>query len=108
MAEIYENSDRQTSYKYLLNSLQAAKRLGDKLYIADIYLEIGDYYYRQNANTQAIKAYLSAKHFTNNDTDLENKHKIEIRLKDLKIKLGEQKYNLTAEGFRYNDENPTS
>ena len=33
---------------------------------------------------------------------------IEIRLKDLKIKLGEQKYNLTAEGFRYNDENPTS
>lgn len=108
LAEIYENSDRQTSYKYLLNSLQAAKRLGDKLYIADIYLEIGDYYYRQNANTQAIKAYLSAKHFTNNDTDLENKHKIEIRLKDLKIKLGEQKYNLTAEGFRYNDENPTS
>jgi len=104
LSAIYETKDKQTGYKFLLSALQAAKRLKDKLYIASAYLETGDYYYRQKEYPQAIKAYLSAKHFLDSDTDKENKAKIEIRLKDLKIKLGEQQYNLTAEGFRYNDE----
>lgn len=104
LSAIYETKDKQTSYKFLLNALQAAKRLGDKLYIASAYLETGDYYYRQQQLPQAIKAYLSAKHFLDSDADKENKAKIEMRLKDLKIKLGEKQYNLTAEGFRYNDE----
>ena len=75
------------------------------MYISSAYLEIGDYYYRQNADLQAIKAYLSAKHFIDTEIDIENKTKIETRLKDLKIKLGTQKYNLIIEGFKYNDEN---
>ncbi len=104
LSAIYENRDKQTSYKFLLNALQATKRLGDKLYIASAYLEIGDYYYRQHQYPQAIKAYLSANHFLDTETDKENKSKIETRLKDLKIKLGETQYNLTANGFRYNDE----
>ena len=104
LSSFYEETDKQLSYKYLLNGLQAAKRLNDKLYIANAYLEIGDYYYRQKANVQAIKAYLSAKHFIDLENDLENKIKIETRLKDLKIKLGEEKYKLMIEGFKYNDE----
>ncbi len=104
LSAIYESSDKQTSYKYLLGALQAAKRLKDKLYIASAYLETGDYYYRQQQYPQAIKAYLSAKHFLDAETDKENKLKIDMRLKDLKIKLGEKQYNLTAEGFKYNDE----
>ncbi len=105
LSSLYEKTDKQTSYKYLLNALQAAKRLNDKLYISSAYLEIGDYYYRQNASSQAIKAYLSAKHFIDTDSDIENKMKIETRLNDLKIKLGEKKYKLSIEGFKYKDEN---
>lgn len=105
LSSLYEKVDKQTSYKYLLNALQAAKRLNDKLYISSAYLEIGDYYYRQNSDLQAVKAYLSAKHFIDVEIDIENKTKIETRLKDLKIKLGEQKYHLITEGFKYNDEN---
>ncbi len=105
LSSLYEKVDNQTSYKYLLNALQAAKRLNDKLYISSAYLEIGDYYYRQNSDLQAIKAYLSAKHFIDTEIDIENKTKIETRLKDLKIKLGTQKYNSIIEGFKYNDEN---
>lgn len=108
LSSLYENNDKQTSYKYLLSGLQAAKRLNDKLYIAGAYLEIGDYYYRQKANTQAIKAYLSAKHFIDTETDIENKNKIETRLKDLQIKIGKEKYKLIIEGFKYNDENQPS
>lgn len=104
LSAIYESTDKQTSYKYLLGALQAAKRLKDKLYIASAYLETGDYYYRQKQYPQAIKAYLSANHFLDAETDKENKLKIDMRLKDLKIKLGEKQYNITAEGFKYNDE----
>lgn len=108
LAAIHEPTNKQTSYKYLLNALQSTKKFGDKLFIASAYLEIGDYYYRQNLSVQAIKAYLSAKHFLDKDNDVENKQKIQVRLKDLKIKLGEQKYNSIAEGFRYHDETPSS
>ena len=105
LSSLYEKEDKQTSYKYLLTALQVAKRLNDKFYITTAYLEIGDYYYRQNANEQAIKAYLSAKHFIDKGNDLENKSKINIRLKDLKIKLGETKYSQFTESFKYHDEN---
>lgn len=105
LSEMYEQTNKENSYKFLLNALQAAKRLNDELYIASAYLKIGDYYYRQKDFVQAIKAYLSAKHFLNNETTKENKATVETRLKDLKIKLGEKLYTQTTENFRYNDGN---
>ena len=105
LSSLYEKEDKQTSYKFLLNALQSAKKLKDKLCISSAYLEIGDYYYRQSSNEQAIKAYLSAKHFIDNEIDVENKMKIDTRLKDIKIKIGDTKYNKILEDFNYNDEN---
>ncbi len=105
LANIYRNADKETTYKLLLNALQAAKRLNDKIYSASAYLEIGDYYYLQKAYKQAVKSYLSAKHFLSEDNDIENKAKIGTRLKDLEIKLGKVEYDSVVKGFRYNDEN---
>lgn len=105
LASIYQLSDKETAYKFLLTALQAAKRLNDNLYCAAAYLEIGDYYYRYGEFRQAVKSYLSARHFLNPENDAENKAKIDLRLKELQIKLGTEDFTTIVKGYKYNDEN---
>ncbi len=105
LAAIYESTNKQESYKYLLNALQHAKKTADNIYIATAYIEIGDYYYNNKDNTQAIKAYLSAEHYLNNDIDEEVKQKIQTRLNDLKIKMGQNAFIQVVEKFEYKNEN---
>ena len=104
LAQIYEQTDKTACFSYLTKALASAKQLKDNLYIASAHLEIGDYYYRERELIPALKSFLSAKEFMRNSKDEENEAKIETRLNDLKIKMGERMYNAILESFNGKNE----
>ena len=83
---------------FSFKALNAAKMLKDNVYIASTYIQIGDYYYQSNSNEDALKSYLLAKAILIKQPNPENVRKIDVRINDMKARLGTAKFNqLTSE-----------
>lgn len=92
IAELLANKDKILAKNHYILAIKAAKSVNDKFYIVNAYLKYGDFCAKYNDNKLAIKQYLKAKTFFNQNLNDENLQKISLRLNDLKIKLGKDKY----------------
>lgn len=84
----------------MFKALEAAKNLKDNVYIASTYIQIGDYYYQANSNENALKSYLLAKAILIKQPNPENVRKIDVRINDMKSRLGNAKFNELAARFQ--------
>lgn len=103
LAQICEKVKPELVIKYRLKALSGAKRLQDKYYIINAYLETGDCYYKVKNDKKALKAFLLAKDIlieTNYSKD--DLMKIDIRINDLKVRLGSATFEKVIEGYKNN------
>lgn len=88
LAAIYSNIDSDITYTYLNDALECARKSGYDFETAISLLELGDYYYNLKQNEQALIYYFQAKNILGSNTSKENIERIDSRINDMKVKLG--------------------
>lgn len=100
LASIYQTKSLTIAIDFSFKALNAAKNLKDNVYIASTYIQIGDYYYQANSNENALKSYLLAKAILIKQPNPENVRKIDVRINDMKARLGNAKFNELVSEFQ--------
>ena len=100
LATIYQAKSLTFALDYSFKALDAAKKLNDNVYTASTYIQIGDYYYQSNQTTDALKSYLLAKALLLKQPNPENVRKIDVRINDMKTKLGTATFERIASEFQ--------
>lgn len=100
LATIYQAKSLTFALDYSFKALDAAKKLNDNVYTASTYIQIGDYYYQSNQTKDALKSYLLAKALLLKQPNPENVRKIDVRINDMKIKLGTATFERIASEFQ--------
>lgn len=94
MSQIAELSAPELVKDLLLKSLNAAKKTNEHICVTNAYIELGDYYLRNNDLQKALKNYVLAdKSLVKDDFYEENRKPILLRLDDLRLKLPSDIYN---------------
>ncbi|HNW25313.1 MAG TPA: hypothetical protein PLG15_02355 [Candidatus Gastranaerophilaceae bacterium] len=92
LAVILSIRSPQETLKYLEAAFESASFLNDKFYMASAQLALGDFFYDSLNDEMAIKNYLGALKIIEKESDKENSDKIQLRLKDVKLRIGEEKF----------------
>ncbi len=100
LATIYQTKSLTFALEYSFKALDAAKKLNDNVYTASTYIQIGDYYYQSNQTKDALKSYLLAKALLLKQPNPENVRKIDVRINDMKAKLGTATFERIASEFQ--------
>lgn len=100
LAAIYQTKSLTIAIDFSFKALNAARNLKDNVYIASSYIQIGDYYYQSNSNEDALKSYLLAKAILIKQPNPENVRKIDVRINDMKARLGTSRFNELAAEFQ--------
>lgn len=90
IAIAYEKQKSPLAKNYYEKTINLAKTSNDNYLIACSYIDLGDYYYKEQKNLEALKTYLSARKVMENQLTNENDRMIKERINDLKIKMGEK------------------
>ncbi|MFI3300711.1 MAG: hypothetical protein R3Y28_04745 [Candidatus Gastranaerophilales bacterium] len=94
LARIFENQNKPKSMlKYLQLAKASAHETKDIFYMATADLALGDYYQKRKDYERAIKYFLVTYNVAKKTFSKDNVNKIEIRIKELRIILGETLYN---------------
>lgn len=98
LASIYQSKSLTIASDYSLKALNAAKELKDNVLMASTYIQLGDYYYQSGTNEEALKSYLLAKALMLKQPNPENIRKTDVRINDMRNKLGNELYlKITSE-----------
>lgn len=100
LATILQKQNPETALKYFNFALDSAKMINDVFYIVSASLAIGDFHYDRNKNEVALKYYIKAKDLAQNNFSQDNINKINIRINDIKFKLGVEKFENLIEIIR--------
>lgn len=92
LVQTLRRTDVKKAAEYLLKSKECARKTGDKFYIASSYLTAGDFYYNQQENEKALYEYFNAYEVAKNNFSRDNLSKIQLRIDDIKFRVGEQNY----------------
>lgn len=90
--ELNRRKDPQAAAEYLNLAVDAAKKLGEPYYIMVSNIEAGDFSVIKKDYKIALSAYKTALHYAGENKYLENVDKINTRINDLKIRLGEEEF----------------
>ena len=93
LAAIYQTKSITLAADILKKALNAAKKLGDNVYTASTYTQLGDYYYQSNSYEDALKSYLLAKAVIMKQPNPDNIRKIDVRINDMKERMGDALYS---------------
>lgn len=100
LAKLYRKIDIKIALNYYQKAYEVANKIGNDFYLIQTFIEIGDIYYFKKNDQKAIAIYLKAKKLMKKEP--ENKDLIEnidIRLNDLKVRLGKVEYNRLVNNF---------
>ena len=99
IAKTYEKKKSDLAQKYYEKALDIAKNMNDNYPVACAIIDLGDYYYRQKNDMQALKVYLSALKVLANQLTHENEMAIKDRISDLKVRMGKDVVDDVIRGF---------
>ena len=88
IAKIYEKQKNKTAKDYYEKALEIAKTMNDNYPLACAFIDLGDYYYRQKNDINALKIYMSVRKIMANQLTHENEVAIQDRINDLKVRIG--------------------
>lgn len=92
LASILQRRNSNSTLEYFQTALECAKLTKDVFYIASAALAIGDYHYDIKQNEVALKYYLYALDLAKNNFSQDNISKINVRINDIKFRLGVEKF----------------
>lgn len=101
LAEIYARRNPEKCLEYLKRAKTCALELNESFYIASADIALGDYYYNKKENELALKHYTNAHKLAQKDFSKDNIAKIEIRINDIKIRIGEERFNILIKEMNY-------
>lgn len=100
LASIFLKEQPEAAVEYLLNALECAKMTKDVFYIVSSSLAIGDYFYDKRQNEFALKHYIYALDLATTRLSKDNIDKINVRINDIKFKMGVEKFDNLVEIIR--------
>ena len=93
-------SDKNETYNYLIEAKQSAEFLNESSYIIDASVELGDFYYNNpKMAKKALKEYFSAKKLIQESSDSYDVKKINERIEDMRLRMGEEDFNTIREKY---------
>ena len=92
LAKIYEEQDSENAQECLSKALSAAKKIDDVNYQISAYIEIGDYYVRENLYKKALKAYIIVRNISSSNLMNDIQNQIDTKITQLKNRLGEPEF----------------
>lgn len=92
IALIFKRRDTEKALKYFKIALEASKHNSDKFYTVTSYLELGDFYYENKDDENALICYLNALDLAKVNLTKDNVSKINIRINDVKFRHGDSAY----------------
>ena len=92
LANIYKHKNPDMALEYYRRAMNAAKELSEPYYVMSVNIEYGDFCADKKDFSKALRAYIRAFTRTKHKTLEEYKPKIEQRLKDLKLRLGDEEF----------------
>ena len=99
LAKLYSRMDSDNAIGYYKQALDIAKQLQDSFKIALVYFETGDFYYDRGEDEKALESFFNAKKALGNNSKDENISRINLRIKDIKMRLSGSDFDLIAEKF---------
>lgn len=100
LASILQRRQPEEALEYLNIALNCAKLIKDIFYIVSANLAIGDFYYDKNQNEFALKYYINALDLAQNNFSKDNINKINLRINDIKFRVGAEKFENLVEIIR--------
>lgn len=101
LAEIYTRRNPEKCLEYLKRAKAYALELNETFYIASSEIALGDFYYGRKENENALKHYISAHKLAQNNFSKDNISKITMRINDIKLRIGEDKFNTITKELNY-------
>lgn len=103
LASILQRKKPQKAFEYFQKALECAKSTNDIFYIASASLAIGDYHYDTKQNEIALKHYVYTLKLVEDKFSKENIDKINLRINDIKFRLGDEIFENTMKILERND-----
>lgn len=97
LASILQRKQPEAALEYFETALDCANKIKDVFYIVSASLAFGDYYYDRQQNEIALKYYFSALNLAQDSFSQGNINKINIRINDIKFRLGVEKFENIVE-----------
>jgi len=98
LAELYLRKDTEKSIEYYKKAKSCAIELNEPFYIASSDIALGDFYANRKNDEQAFKYYQEALKTAENNFSKDNISKIEMRINDIKLRIGEIEFNKIISG----------
>lgn len=93
VAKLIVHSDSDEGYRYLLQAKTSAIRTNDIFAMANSGLHLGDYFSNTDKPESALKEYFAVYNLVKDKFKEENIKKILSRIEDIKLKIGENRFN---------------
>lgn len=93
LAEIYAGKSPDTALEYYTKALEIAETLNENFYIVSSATALGDFYYNRKNDELAYKNYKKAYALVKDSQYKDNAEKIDRRIQDIKIRVGEERFN---------------
>lgn len=100
LAVVLQRKQPKEALKYFNTALDCATLINDVFYIVSASLAIGDYHYDQKQNEIALKYYIQALDLAQKDFSQDNLNKINIRINDIKFRIGVEQFENVVEIIR--------
>lgn len=96
LAQMYKSKDFDKTVEFYKMAKNSAHKLNEPFYIASVNLNFGDFIIHYGQIENALKLYLEALAVAKDNFKPSNISKIELRINDIKSKIGEEKFNNIA------------
>ena len=97
LAEIYSAKAPDAALEYYTKALEIAETLNESFYIVSSATALGDFYYNRKNDELAYKNYKKAYDLVKDSKYKDNSEKIRLRIEDIKIRLGEERFKKIEE-----------
>lgn len=97
LASIMQKRNSSEAITYFETALDCAKLTNDNFYVVSAALAVGDYHYDMKQNEMALKYYINALDLAQNNFSQDNINKIDIRINDIKFRLGVERFEELVE-----------